>query len=290
MDKTRMISTILAALELAPAEPSDITGILRDHVERHALMSLTPSPRSRPLTVYLCEQLEIGRIDHWYKHLEMRFAWRQSDDVLIAGDENYPARLAGCWDAPPLLFARGQIHPRHSIAIVGSRDASDDTIDQTRELAVVLGAAGVSVVSGLAAGVDTAAHRGALDAGGHTVAVMGTGIEHVFPESNAALSEEIAEAGALLSQFPPNAPRTGTTFLRRNCVIAGMTDISLIMAGEERSGSRHELEQAISYGRSALMWAPTMRSHRWARDLSDRGLAKFVSSCDEIFGTWRADS
>ncbi len=112
---------------------------------------------------------------------------------------------------------------------------------------------------------------------------MGTGIDRVFPpEENIDLAEQIRESGTVLSQFAPSAPRTGTTFLRRNSVIAALTDVSLVMDGRERSGSRHEIEQAIAFGRSALMWAPSLASEDWAQDLANRGLASFVSSVEQV--------
>jgi DNA processing protein len=152
----------------------------------------------------------------------------------------------------------------------------------TRELAATVAAAGAVVVSGLAAGVDGAAHRGALDAAGQTVAVMGTGITHIYPEQNTGLAEEIRRHGVLLSQFAPDAPRTKTTFLRRNHVIAGLSDVSVVMAGQHRSGSRHEVEQAIEYGRPVLMWAPTLAGEQWAQQLVTNGSATFVSSSKEV--------
>ena len=140
----------------------------------------------------------------------------------------------------------------------------------------------MTIVSGLADGVDTAAHRGALDAYGYTVAVMGTGIERVYPQSNRALAAAIGRVGTLVSQFPPSAPPTRTSFLLRNHVIAAMSDASLVMDGEERSGSRYEVERAISYGRPVLAWAPALGHRRWVKDLVDAGSMYLVESVADV--------
>jgi DNA processing protein len=118
---------------------------------------------------------------------------------------------------------------------------------------------------------------------------MGTGITNVYPPQNTDLAEQIRCHGALVSQFAPHAPRTRTTFLRRNHVINGLGDASVIMDGQHRSGSRHEVEQAISYGRPVFMWAPVLTSQRWARQLEAAGFATFISSADEVLSALRGD-
>ncbi|WP_312884801.1 DNA-processing protein DprA [Nocardia barduliensis] len=220
----------------------------------------------------------------WSKQLQ-RLCERTPVRAALIGSTSYPQRLAECWDAPPLLFTCGKQSEGAHVAIVGSRAASPDIVADARELAVDLASAGITVVSGLAAGIDTAAHQGALAAHGNTIAVMGTGIETVYPKQNEDLAKTIATKGMLVSQFAPRAPRTSTTFLKRNCVIAGMSDVSIIMDGRARSGSRHELEQAINYGRKALMWEPALAQEDWAQDFSQRGLATFISSAAEIHWT-----
>lgn len=279
---------ILAALEVLPAEPSDLTGILTSPEQRAALMARTPDDRSTDLTAWLCHEIDNGRVELWHKRLESLH-----NDLTIeqftADDQHYPRRLATCWDRPPLLFVRGHIRQTETaVAIVGSRTADQASREVARELSNALVADGAAIVSGLAAGIDTAAHQGALDAGGYTVAVLGTGIRHTFPTENTALAERIAETGALVSQFAPDAPRTSTTFLRRNNVIAGLSDVSIVIDGQQRSGSRHQSEQAATYGRTVLFWAPTLASQAWARAAVKAGNAAFVSSIDEVRGHMEA--
>ncbi|RFZ12627.1 hypothetical protein VIMS_03021 [Mycobacterium marinum] len=285
----RKVATVMAAQEILPGQPSDLSTILADSEQLDALFqSPLDLVHTSELVHYLRENIEPGRIDWWYKVIYQVVESRTAMPVVV-GSPDYPARLARCWDAPPVLFVTSAIPTESAVAIVGSRETTPEVLTQTRELAAEFVTAGEVVISGLAAGVDSAAHRGALDVGGQTVAVMGTGITHVYPPQNTDLAEQIRRHGVLVSQFAPHAPRTGTTFLRRNHVIAGLSDASVIMDGQQRSGSRHEVEQAISYGRPVFMWAPALTSQRWARKLEAAGSATFVSSAQEVLCILRGD-
>ena len=290
MSDNRLAAQVLAAQELSPAEPSDLTGILLADEQRQAFLTLCPDEHSTEFTTWLCDQLERDRIIYWQRRLD-RLADESEVRVLLAHEAGYPARLASCWDRPPLLFVEGTLRPTPaSVAVVGSRMAGESTLQAAYELARRLAQADIAVVSGLAAGVDTAAHRGALAGGGQTIAVMGTGITRVFPESNRDLTRRIARDGALLSQFVPDAPRTATTFLRRNNIIAGLADVSVVIDGQERSGSRHQSEQAVRYGRSVLLWSPTLFEQSWAQQAVQRGEAAFVADVEDILARLGADS
>lgn len=283
----RQVAVVMAALELLPAQPSDLTGILRDPNQFHALTyPHAPSDESE-LVGYLRANLDSARIDHWHKQVDRLIMTEVAFPILAANlpdAPTYPPKLAECWDAPPLLFASSSLddsRERASIAIIGSRAANDEILRETRQLAADL-AASATIVSGLALGVDAAAHEGALDVGGRTVAVMGTGITRIYPEQNLDLAQRIRATGAVVSQFAPFAPRTSTSFLRRNAVIAGLSDISIIMAGEYRSGSRNEIRHAMDYGRTVLMWAPALERQQWARKLADAGEAAFITDVDDV--------
>ena len=104
----------------------------------------------------------------------------------------------------------------------------------------------------------------------------------MYPEQNIDLAQSIRETGAVVSQFAPRAPRTRTSFLRRNAVIAGLSEVSIIMSGEYRSGSRNEIRHAMDYGRTVLMWAPGLEHQGWAQKLADAGEAKFVAGTDDV--------
>jgi DNA processing protein len=278
----RKVSTVMAALELLPAQPSDLTSILRDPCELKALLaSPFESVSASELVSYLRDNLDFARIDWWQKTID-ELIRSEAARPTIAGAPEYPQRLSECWDAPPVLFTTASFTDGPSIAIIGSRSTTDKIVGETREIAAALASEGVSVVSGLARGIDTAAHWGALDASGRTIAVMGTGITRVYPAENAGLAARIKTNGVLVSQFGPYAPRTRTTFLRRNHVIAGLSDVSLVMDGQARSGSRHEIEQAMNYGRPVLMWAGALAHANWALQLEKSGAASFVSDIDDI--------
>jgi DNA processing protein len=302
MDETRTAAVVLAALEQVPGEPADLTRILRDPYERQFLLGVDhhvdgwSSEELRPfdsaeapseLVQFLVDSLDNGRIEHWAKVIE-RGVRDDRYRCHVAGDQGYPARLNYVWDAPPIVFtswasfASGPAGARAALAVVGGRETSRGVLEATHQVAFHVSEQGVDVVSGLAAGVDTAAHLAALAAGGPTIAVLGTGIERVFPEENTELAARISERGTMLSQFVPNAPRTGTTFLRRNSVIAAISDASLIMDGRARSGSRHEIEQAIRYSKPVLMWRPALGAADWARRLESAGVATYVESPEEV--------
>ncbi len=191
-------------------------------------------------------------------------------DVLLAESPEYPEMLLHTGRAPAFLFVRGSLNGvgDNAIAIVGSRKASERTTGAAREIAGILADNGMTIVSGLARGVDTAAHSGALDANGHTAAVVGTGIDVVFPPENRDLAERIVQTGAIVSQFPPGLRPSKTSFPLRNAVIAGLTRVSLIVEAEEFSGTRIEMDYALEFGRQVLLWAPGVGRWSWARALA----------------------
>jgi DNA processing protein len=158
--------------------------------------------------------------------------------LLEPSDPGYPALLARI-ASPPTLHVRGLLDPRDAcaIAIVGSRRATAYGVDVAERLAADLAVRGVTIVSGLARGIDTAAHRGALGAGGRTLAVLGTGIDIVYPPENADLAAEVTARGALLSQFPPGTRPHPWNFPARNRTIAGLALGVVVVEAAERSGA-----------------------------------------------------
>ncbi|RIR12623.1 DNA-processing protein DprA [Mycobacteroides abscessus] len=280
------VAVVMASLELLPAQPSDLTGILRDSDQFHALIDSNTGSYGSDLVEYLRGNLERARVEHWHKQIDRLIAAEIAIPILAADIPDaptYPKRLARCWDAPPVLFSTAQIQDAaRAVAIIGSRAGGDEVLADAHTLAADLAARGITIVSGLAMGVDGAAHKGALAADGYTIAVLGTGITRVFPEEHTDLAHQISQTGVLLSQFAPYAPRTRTSFLRRNHVIAGLSEISIIMAGQSRSGSRHEIEQAIGYGRPVLMWEPALANQKWACRLADDGKASFIKDAEDV--------
>ena len=165
-------------------------------------------------------------------------------------DEDYPRRLKEVVDAPPVLYCKGRLQPEDetSVAVVGTRRPTEYGYRVTTELCTELAARGVTVVSGLALGIDARAHKATLDARGRTVAVLGNGLDTVYPRENRRLAERIVEdGGAVVSEFPLGARPEASNFPRRNRIISGMTLGTLITEASETSGTRwtvyHALEQ-----------------------------------------------
>lgn len=173
---------------------------------------------------------------------------------IARSDAEYPALLREVPTAPATLYVRGGLVDGDAlaVAIVGSRRATSYGLDVAEMLAADLAARGVTVVSGLARGIDSAAHRGALRVGGRTLAVLGSGVDVVYPPENRRLAAEIAERGALLSQFAPGTPPLPHHFPTRNAVIAGMSLAVVVVEAAERSGSLITARLAAELGREVL--------------------------------------
>lgn len=175
--------------------------------------------------------------------------------VHVVGEPDYPARLATAWPelgAPLWLAVRsgtGRLPDASAVAVVGTRRPSLDGLRAARALGRLLGRHGVTVVSGLARGIDQEAHRGALDAGGATVAVLGTGLDVDYPAGDQALREAIADAGGLATELPPGAPPRAHHFLARNRIISGLADATVVVEGRARSGALQTARLAASQGR-----------------------------------------
>src|SRR5881398_1331870 len=172
---------------------------------------------------------------------------------LHPGDPNYPA-LLGAIPSPPPLYVRGTVTADDALAlaIVGARAATPYGVEVAERLAGELAARGVTIVSGLARGIDTAAHRGALAAEGRTIAVLGCGIDVVYPPENARLMRQIAERGAVLSQFPPGTPPLPYNFPTRNRTLAGLALGVVVVEAGERSGALVTAGYAGDLGREVF--------------------------------------
>jgi DNA processing protein len=165
------------------------------------------------------------------------------------GDGQYPEALAATAGRPDALRLRGSLGDRRRVAVVGARRTDEYGLDLARDIAAGLARAGVSVVSGGALGVDAAAHEAALDAGGHTIAVLGTGIDVIYPAQHRTLFERILEAGgALLSEQADGTPGLKQNFPRRNRIISGISEAVVVVRAGERSGALITASWARSQG------------------------------------------
>jgi DNA processing protein len=198
-------------------------------------------------------------------------------------DSGYPINLHAVHDRPALLFVRGELSAgdERSVAIVGSRHASDHGRAHARRLATGLSEAGYVVASGLAAGIDAAAHAATLDAGGRTLAVIGTGVDRVYPSAHAPLQRTIAERGAVISCFWPDQAPTRQSFPLRNCVMSGLTRATVIVEASFTSGTRVQARRALAHGRPVCL-ASKLLAQRWAQELAERPNVHIADTADQI--------
>jgi DNA processing protein len=188
--------------------------------------------------------------------VERDLAWLERPDrhALALPDPRYPPLLKQIHDAPPVLYVRGRVETLGApqLAIVGSRSASPGGLDIARDFAAALGRCGLAITSGLAIGIDGAAHRGALEAAAPTIAVAATGPDLVYPARHRALAEEIAAGGALVTEFPPGHPPLPGSFPRRNRIISGLSLGTLVVEAAPGSGSLITARAALEQGREVF--------------------------------------
>jgi len=185
---------------------------------------------------------------------ELKLIEKHSCKVITISAEVYPPKLQTIFDPPQILYVKGELLPQDSMAIsvVGSRRATDYGQNVCDHLSRQLAANSFTIVSGFARGIDSIAHRGALEAGGRTIAVMGNGLSFVYPAENAKLMEEIAASGACISEFPMSVPPIATNFPRRNRVISGLSLGTLVIEASDKSGSLITASLAAEQGREVF--------------------------------------
>lgn len=204
---------------------------------------------------------------------------------ICLGDPRYPESLLQTGDPPLLLYLQGRVELLQSrcIAIVGSRNPTAQGADNARAFAEHLGHAGFTVVSGLALGIDGAAHAGALASGSATIAVVGTGLDRVYPRAHRDLAHRIAEAGLLVSEFPLGTPPLGVNFPQRNRIIAGLSLGTLVVEAALESGSLITAAQAVDAGREVFAIPGSIHSpqSRGCHALIKQG-AKLVETASDV--------
>ena len=196
--------------------------------------------------------------------LERTLGWidRPGHHLLTLNDAAYPAMIREIHDPPLVLYAMGRLELLQSdaFAIVGSRSATPQGARDAEEFARVLSDAGLCIVSGLALGIDAAAHRGGLAGGASTIAVMGTGPDRLYPPPNRALAREILERGCVLTEFAPGMPPLPGNFPRRNRLISGLSRGVLVVEGARKSGSLSTAQSAIDQNREVFAMPGSIHS------------------------------
>lgn len=205
--------------------------------------------------------------------------------IISLEDEEYPELLKNIYDPPPVLYVKGQnLNSKDkTIAIVGTRRASRYGLEIAKKLAFELASLGISIVSGMALGIDTIAHRGALDARGKTIAVFGCGVDVIYPPSNEDLAREIESSGALVSEFPLGAGTEKGHFPRRNRIIAGLSLGTIVVEGHYDSGAMITAKHALDEGREvfAVPGNVEMDQSKGPHWLIKQG-AKLVESVEDV--------
>ncbi len=216
---------------------------------------------------------------------ELRHAERLTLSVVTVLDPDYPPRLRAIPDPPPLLYVTGALalEDQNAVAVVGARRATPSGRMITEELSRGLAAAGFTVVSGMARGIDAAAHRGALGAGGRTLAVLGCGIDRTYPPEHDTLRKQIERAGAVLSELPLGAPPHGYHFPRRNRLISGLSLGVVVTEAARQSGSLITARLAADQGREVFAVPGSVKEEtsRGPHSLIKQG-AKLVEQLEDI--------
>jgi DNA processing protein len=222
------------------------------------------------------------------ERLQAARAWLDGGEqrqVLCVGDDDYPPLLLQSADPPLMLYAQGRtpLLRQPCVAIVGSRNATAQGVDNARAFAAHLSRQGWAIVSGLAYGIDGAAHEGGLSAAGSTVAVVGTGLDRVYPARHRALAHRIAAEGVLISEFAPGTPPLAQNFPQRNRIIAGLARGTLVVEAALQSGSLITARQAAENGREVFAVPGSIHSplSRGCHALIRQG-AKLVESAEDI--------
>lgn len=214
-------------------------------------------------------------LDEWERD-RMRF--------LSVLDKEFPQQLLDIVETPPFLFARGRVEAiDNGLSVVGSRNASGRGLEMASGIARYLVRQGLTVISGLARGIDTAAHTAALEMSGRTVAFVATGLTRTYPPENADLQAAIVDgSGLVLSQFLPDAPPRKQHFLMRNALMSGYGLATIVVEAGEHSGARAQARMAVEHGRPVILTDLVVSSNAWAQSLSERPGVHVASSVDDI--------
>ncbi len=247
------------------------------------------APKSALLRVRNIGDETAEAIANWEKTIDLGGELKRISDfgchVLISSDENYPAMLREIYDPPLVLYVKGELtaKDKNGVAMVGSRQTTHYGIETARKLGYQLAYVSMTVVSGGARGIDTAAHQGALAAKGRTVCVLGTGVNIVYPPENKDLFTRIAENGAVVTQFPFNRNGDRQSFAIRNRIIAGMTLGTVVVEADLHSGALITSNFATEYGRQVFAVPGRIDSPRskGCHDLIKNG-AKLCEGAEDI--------
>ena len=205
-------------------------------------------------------------------------------DLVTVLDPGYPRTLRLIFNLPPFLYVKGRLLEQdlRSVAVVGTRQPTDPGLEKAARMARLLADAGVTVVSGLARGIDTAAHQATLERGGRTIAVVGTGITRCYPKENTELADQIAAAGALVSQFWPSAPPATWSFPRRNITMSGIAQGTVVIEASATSGAKMQARLALQHGKKVFLLRSLVDNYPWAAKYATERHARVVDAVEDV--------
>lgn len=238
----------------------------------------------RGVTPSVCQNI-IDHRDNIQVDRELDLINQHNCKLITIDDENYPASLKAIYDPPPILYVKGNLLPAdsHAISVVGTRNATTYGIKVAEQLSSQLASRGITIVSGMAHGIDTFAHNGALNAKGRTIAVMGCGLDIIYPAENSSLFEKIVSSGAVISELPMGTKPHRGMFPRRNRIISGMSLGTLVVEASKQSGAIITVDCALEQGREVFAVPGQIFSDtsKGTNELIKQG-AKLVDSVEDI--------
>jgi len=216
---------------------------------------------------------------------ELESAAAEGIRITSVLDDDYPLNLRTIYNLPPFLFYRGSLDAEQdarSVAVVGTREASPEGLSRAKRMARLLSERGITVLSGLALGIDTQAHLATLEAGGRTVSVLGSGLRQIYPKENRDLAERIAETGALVSQFWLDSKPTTYSFPRRNVTMSGMGQGTVVIEASKTSGAKMQARLAQEHGKKVFLISHLVTQQKWAQSYLKRPRVMEVKDVEDI--------
>jgi DNA processing protein len=285
-------AAVLALVTAATGNWSAVASLVAEAGSAQAILEGRPVPLSggeRQLAAELASGVDgdgLARAAALIDEVE-----RQGARLVTILDDDYPLNLRQVYNPPPFLWIRGELLPadRRAVAIVGTRQATAQGKARTGEIAREIVDAGFTVVSGLALGVDAAAHAAAITAGGRTIAVIGTGIlAPTYPRTNRDLDAAIVRAGAVVSQFWPTAPPQRSTFPLRNVVMSGLSLGTVVIEASDTSGAKMQARFALEHGKRLFLLDSLVETQAWARRYAERPGVLVVRDASQVIAVANA--
>jgi DNA processing protein len=275
------------ALDLIPGlTATQLRRLLREFESPESILRQSPASLSRIVSATVAAAIHAGADPEKLRAAE-EWLTAENNHLLTLADSDYPRALLEIADPPPLLYLKGrrQLLGATGIAVVGSRNATPVGLQNAEAFSRALSAAGLTIISGMALGIDAAAHRGGLDGGASSIAVVGTGLDLVYPARNRALAHELAEKGLIISEFSLGMPAMAANFPRRNRIISGLARGVLVVEAALQSGSLITARQAGEQGRDVFAIPGTIHSpfSKGCHQLIKQG-AKLVDDANDILG------